>query len=214
MLEIFGRRSAFNVQKVMWTIGELELPYRHVEVGGAAGGLDSPEFVAMNPQGRIPVLRDDEATVWESQTIVRYLAAKHAAGTLFALDPAERSLADRFMDWAQTTLQPDFMQLFWSFYRTPEPARNAKRIDAAAARCVEHFELLDRHLADQRFLAGDHFTMGDIPAATALYRYFEMGVPTPGVSNVRRWYGELAERAAYREHVMRPFDELFGRLEF
>jgi len=214
MIEIFGRRSAFNVQKVLWTIGELALPHRHVAAGGAAGGLDTPAFLAMNPHGRIPVLCDGDTTIWESHSIVRYLAARYAPGVLFALDPAERSLADRWMDWAQTTLQPDFMQLFWSFYRTPEADRNVRRIDAAAKHCVLHFGRLDRHLAEHRFLAGEQLTMGDIPAATALYRYFEMGVSTPDVPNVRRWYAALAERAPYREHIMRPFDELRGRLAF
>lgn len=214
MLEIWGRRSAFNVQKALWTIGELELPHQHVEAGGSAGGLDAPDFLALNPNGRIPVVRDGEIIVWESHSIVRYLAAKHGAGTLWAVDPAERSLADRWMDWGQSAMQPDFMQLFWSFYRTPEPKRNPRRIESAAANCVQHFELLDRHLEEHAYLAGDQFTMGDIPAATSLYRYFEMGVPTPEVPNVHRWYGELARRTAFREHIMLPFGELFGRLAF
>jgi len=214
MLEIWGRRSAFNVQKALWTIGELELPHRHIEAGGSAGGLDAPAFLAMNPHGRVPVLRDGETTIWESHSIIRYLSAKYGEGTLWAEDPGERSRADRFMDWAQTTLQADFMQLFWSFYRMPEARRDVAQVERAARNCCTHFALLDRHLADHRFLAGDALTMGDIPAATSLYRYFEMGVQTPQVPNVRRWYAELAERAAYREHIMRPFEELFGREEF
>jgi glutathione S-transferase len=214
MLEIIGRRSAFNVQKALWAIGELGLPHRHIEAGGSAGGLDTPEFLLMNPHGRIPVVRDEGAVIWESHSVVRYLAAKYGAGTLWASDPAERSLADRWMDWAQSALQPDFMQLFWSFYRTPERERKAKRIEKASAACVQHFERLDRHLESHRFLAGDHFTMGDIPAGASLYRYFEMGVPTPPVPQVRRWYDALAERAAFREHIMLPFEELHGRLAF
>ena len=118
------------------------------------------------------------------------------------------------MDWAQSALQVDFMQLFWSFYRTPEADRDERRIASGARRCVDHFRLLDAHLAEHRFLAGDRFTMGDIPAATSLYRYFEMGISVPEIPNVSRWYAELSERPAYREHIMRPFDELYGRLAF
>ena len=214
MLEIWGRRSAYNVQKVLWAVAELGLDFAHVEAGGAAGGLDTPGFRAMNPHGRVPVLVDGDATLWESNAIVRYLAARHGAGSLWAEDPAERSLADRWMDWELATLQPAFMDLFWGYYRTPEPRRNARAIDAARARCAELYGLLDVHLAGRAFLAGDAFTMGDVPAGTSLYRYFEMGIEAPALPHVRRWYARLCERPAYRENMMQPFEELRGRLAF
>jgi len=213
-LEVWGRRSAFNVQKVLWAVAELGLEFTHVDAGGAAGGLDTAQFLAMNPHGRVPVLVDGDVTLWESNSIVRYLAARHAAGSLWPVDPAERSLADRWMDWELATLQPDFMALFWGFYRTPEAQRNARAIDAARSRCAELYRLLDEHLAGRSFLAGESFTMGDLPAATSLFRYFEMGLETPALPNLRRWYGRLRERPAYREHVMQPFEELRGRRTF
>ncbi len=213
-IRIWGRRSAFNVQKVLWTLGELGLSHAHVEAGGSAGGLDTPEFLAMNPHGRIPVLVDGDTTLWESHTIVRYLAARYGAGSLWPEDPAERSLADRWMDWSQATLQPDFMTLFWGFFRTPEPERDAARIAGARERCARDFRLIDEHLATRAYLAGAGFTMGDVPAGASLYRYFEMGVPVPELPNVRAWYQRLAARPAYREHVMIPFEELRGRLAF
>jgi glutathione S-transferase len=114
------------------------------------------------------------------------------------------------MDWELATLQPDFLDLFWSFYRTPEVLRNQEYIQHSSERCKKHFVLLDAHA----FLVGDEFTMGDIPVATSLYRYFELGLPTPGIPNVRRWYRELSQRSAYREHIMTPFDELYGRQTF
>jgi glutathione S-transferase len=214
VLEIWGRRSAYNVQKVLWAAGELGLAHTHVDAGGAAGGLDTPRFRAMNPHGRVPVLVDGAVTVWESNSTVRYLAARHGAGSLCREDAAERSLADRWMDWELATLQPDFMSLFWGWYRTPEAQRNARAIEAARARCAEHYRRLDEQLASRAFLAGDAFTMGDIPAGTSLFRWFEMGLETPELPNLRRWYRRLAERPAYREHLMRPFDELRGRLAF
>ena len=214
MLEIWGRRSAYNVQKVLWAAGELGLGFTHVDAGGAAGGLDMPRFRAMNPHGRVPVLVDGATTVWESNTIVRYLAARHGAGSLWPEEPAERSLADRWMDWELATLQPDFMALFWGFYRMPEAERDARAIAAARTRCAELYGLLDDHLAGRPFLAGAAFTIADIPAGTSLFRYFEMGLETPALPNLRRWYGRLCERPAYREHVMRPFAELRGRRTF
>jgi glutathione S-transferase len=213
-VRLFGRRSAYNVQKVLWTLDELGLAHEHVDAGGAAGGLDTPEFLARNPHGRVPVLVDGDAAIWESNTIVRYLAARYGAGRLWADDPLARSLAERWMDWELATLQPDFMALFWGFFRTPERERDAVAIRRAARRCAAHFARLDAHLAKQPFLAGARFGMGDIPAATALHRYFEMGAGVPEPPHVRGWYERLAERPAYREHVMRPFEELRGRLAF
>ena len=214
MLKIWGRRSAFNVQKVLWLIDELSLPHDHIDAGGSFGGLDDPAFRAMNPHGRVPVIDDDGVVVWESHTILRYLAARHGAGTLWAADPGERSRADRWMDWTLATLQRDFMDLFWGFYRTPEDKRNWPMIDQRIERCAAHFRLLDGHLAGHPWLAGDDFTIADIPAGTTLYRYFEIDVARPDVPHVEAWYARLAERPAYRAHVMRPFDELYGRLDY
>ena len=100
MLTVWGRRSSFNVQKVMWLIGELELAHQHIDAGGAFGGLDAPAFLAMNPHGRVPVIRDDEATVWESHAILRYLAARYGNGRFWSDDPVVRARVDGWMDWS------------------------------------------------------------------------------------------------------------------
>ncbi|MFI5012814.1 MAG: glutathione S-transferase family protein [Hyphomicrobiales bacterium] len=212
MLKVWGRRGAFNVQKVMWLIGELE--HEHIEVGGSFGGLDAPEFLRLNPHGRIPVIDDGGKIVWESHAILRYLAARHGAGRLWSKDPAIRSDADRWMDWALATLLPAFFDLFWGFYRTPVASRDWAFIDKAIERCNRHYGLLDRHLAEQPYLAGDHFTLGDIPAGTTLFRYFALEVRRPAIPHVESWYHRLARRAAYREHVMIPFEELCGKLSY
>lgn len=214
MLTVWGRRSSINVQKVMWLVGELGLAHEHVDAGGPFRGLDTPEFLARNPNGQVPVIEDGNAVVWESHAIVRYLAAKYGSGTLWRSDPAERSLADRWLDWAQTTWQPDMMGMFWGYWRTPEPQRNHARIEAQRRACASHLAILDAHLAKCDFVAGGALTMGDVPLGTTLYRYFEMGLPTPEAPNVRAWYARLCERPAYREHVMISFEDLRGRLAF
>jgi glutathione S-transferase len=214
MLKVWGRRSAFNVQKAMWLIGELGLPHQHIDVGGAFGGLDDSTFLAVNPHGRIPVIDHDGLVVWESHAIIRFLAARYGAGTLWPESAADRSFADRWMDWSATTLQRDFMDLFWGYYRTPDDQRDWPRLRELIARCAQHYALLDRHLARQPYLAGDRFTMADVPAGTTLYRYFGLDIHRSPTSNVEAWYRRLTARPAYREHVMLPFGELRGRLEY
>jgi len=213
-LTLWGRTNSFNVQKALWILAELDLPFRHIDAGGAAGKLDTPAYRAMNPHGRVPVLQDGDAAIWESHAIVRYVAAAYGQGALWDADPAVRARADGWMDWSQATLQPDFVALFWGYYRTPPARRDAAAIDAARRRCERHFALLDEHLGRVPYLAGQAFSIGDIPAGALMYRYFEMGVPTPPLPAVRRWYDRLAARPAYAAHVMAPFDDLKGRLAF
>jgi glutathione S-transferase len=214
MLTVWGRRSSFNLQKVMWLVGELGLAHRHLELGGRFGGLDTPEFRAKNPHGRVPVIDDGGTIVWESHAILRYLAARYGQGSFWSEDAATRSLADRWMDWSQTALQPDFLVgVFWGFYRTPEPQRDWRAIKERIAKCMRHFELLDRLLADRAFMLGDRLSLADIPIGTNLYRYFNLEIERPAVRNVEAWYRRLQERPAYRAHVMVPFEELRGRLD-
>jgi glutathione S-transferase len=214
MLKIWGRRSSFNVQKVMWLVGELGLAHLHVPAGGSFGGLNEPEFRALNPHGRVPVVQDGDLVVWESHAILRYLAAKHGHGTFWFDDPAGRSLVDRWMDWSQTTLQPDFLEgLFWGYYRTPEAQRDWPAIHRSLARCAEHYGLLDGVLANRPFIIGERLSLADIPIGASLYRYFELDIDRPHLPNVQAWYRRLQERMAYREHVMVPFEDLRGRLE-
>ena len=215
MLTIWGRRSSFNVQKVMWLVGELGLDHRHIETGGQFGGLDALAFRAMNPHGKVPVIDDNGTVVWESHTVLRYLAACYGKNSFWEEDPAQRSLSDRWMDWTQTTLQPDFlMGVFWGFYRTPQTQRNLPAIKNKIGQCGSHFRLLDGLLADQLFMLGNELTLADIPIGTSLYRYFNLEIERPAIPHVDAWYKRLQERPAYRKHVMVPFQELYGRLDF
>lgn len=209
MLTIYGRRSSSNVQKVMWLAGELALAHAHVAVGGDHGGLTDPAFLAMNPNGRIPTIRDGDVVVWESHAILRYLAATYGRGVFWSNDPAEQSRADRWLDWAQTSWQPSFVDgVFWGWYRTPEAERDEEAIAIATQRCASCMRLLDQVLADQPYLAGDALTLADIAIGTTLYRYFALDIERPAVAHVEAWRNRLQARPAYREHVMIPFEEL------
>jgi glutathione S-transferase len=215
MLTIWGRRSSFNLQKVMWLVGELAIEHRHIEAGGQFGGLDTPEFRAMNPHGRVPVIDDNGTIVWESHAILRYLAARYGRESFWNDDAAERSRVDQWLDWSQTTLQPDFLiGVFWGFYRTPEPQRSLSAIKESINRCTRHFQLLDRLLSGQTFLLGNQLSLADIPIGTHLYRYFNLEIERPSIPNVNSWYRRLQDSSAYRTHVMVPFGELRGRLDY
>ncbi|GLS22591.1 glutathione S-transferase [Labrys miyagiensis] len=213
MLRIWGRRNSFNVQKVMWLVGELGLVHEHIPAGGNFGGLDTPQFLAMNPHGRVPVIDDGGAVIWESHTILRYLAARYGAGRFWAEDPAARAEAECWMDWLQTVLQPAFLNdIFWGFYRTPPQRRDGATIQRGIDKCTAHFQLLDRWLEGRAYMLGDQLSLADITVGTTLYRYYGLDIPRPRVPNVEAWYASLQERAPYREHVMVSFADLEGRL--
>lgn len=215
MLKTWGRRSAFNVQKMLWLIGELELPHEHTELGGDFGGLDDPAFRAMNPHGKVPVINDGGTVVWESHAILRYLAAVHGDASLWPDDPGERSWNDRWMDWAQTSLQPTFLNgIFWGYFRTPEAHRDWPSIREKQALTIRNFTQIEAALEGRPYLGGERLGLADIPVGTHLYRFFGMDLERPHLPRVEAWYERLSERPAYREHVMIPFQDLKGKTSF
>ena len=195
-LRIWGRLSSINVQKVVWTARELELPFERIDAGGAFGGNRTPVYLRMNPNGKIPVIDDDGFVLWESNAIVRYLAAKHGAGSLWPDDPHRRADADRWMDWQATELSPAMRDAFMQLIRTAADQRSQALIDASNAATEALTTILDAHLADRRYLTGETFTVADIAVGAAVHRWF--GLPQPNLPrpNVERWYRQLMTRPA------------------
>ena len=213
-LTLWGRASSANVQKTLWALEELGLPYAHRLVGGVHGGLDDPGFRAMNPNGLVPVLQDGELAVWESHATLRYLAAAYGENTLWPVDPRERAMADQWTDWTATTLQPGWIAVFWLFVRTPPEQRDDKAIGAALARTIAALRIVDANLAERDYLAGDRLSYADIAAGVALYRWFTMEIDRPAMPGVENWYLRLQERPAFRKTVMVSYTDLVGRLAF
>jgi glutathione S-transferase len=213
-MKLFARRTSSNCQKVLWLLGELGLDCEFVATGGDAGGLDAPAYRALNPNGRVPTLLDGDLAVWESHTILRYLASKYAPARFWSDDPAERSRFERWMDWSQAQLDAAFMSLFWGHWRTPERERDERQNRLYLSQCRRYMKVLDAALAGQPYLLGDGLTLADIPAGALMYRYANLDVTDPLLPNVARWYAALSERAPYRTHVMLPFDDLKGRLAY
>ena len=204
MLRVWGRTNSINVQKVMWAVAELGLEHERIDVGGAFGGLDTPDYGAMNPNRKIPTLRDGETVVWESNACVRYLAARYGQGSLWPEDAGRRARADMWMDWQLSTLQADMTVIFWTLIRTPEPQRDMAAVRAAAERMGQSWRILDSDLGDRPFVAGDEMTMGDIPLGCHYWRYTSLPVERPSLPNLERWLESLKAREAYQRHVMIP----------
>lgn len=204
MLKVWGRETSINVQKVMWLVGELGLEYERVDVGGPFGGLDRPDYVAMNPTGRIPTMEDDGFTLWESHAIVRHLARKHGAGSWWPDDPRTLAVADQWMDWPYNLAYPQLIRAFLGLYRTPEDERDDDAITRALQVCATELRVLDSHLERNAYVAGDAPTMGDVPVGCIAYRWYAMDVERPELPNLAAWYARLRERPAFREHAMIP----------
>ena len=214
MLKLWGRSNSYNVQKVLWLLDELSVDYENVNIGSIAGDLDSEEFLSLNPLGLIPVIQDENQTVWESITILRYIASKYGAKDFWSDNTYERSNYERLMDWELEKLQPDFLGLFWGYYRTPEDQRNLENIEHFKVRCQKNINILDKLLEDSKYMVGSKFSLADIVVGTSFYRYYNMGIEIPEYKNVNKWYHRLSERDSYQRKIAVPFKELRGRLEF
>lgn len=180
-------------------------------VGGKYGGLDTDEFLQMNPLGGIPVIENDGEIVYESHTILRYLAAEYSNGKLWHSSAFERAKVESWMDWSHVSLQPEFMALFWGFYRMPVEKHKPKAIAARLDKLHQKLTPLDAQLKKQSFVTGEMFSLADITCGSMLYRLCEMGLPVELPSNVEGWYQRLQLRVGYQKWIMSDFSELKAR---
>ena len=204
MLKVYGRNNSVNVQKVMWLIAELGLAHERADVGGPFGQNDQDWYLALNPMGRVPVLDDDGYILWESHSIVRYLARQYGEGAWYPNDPQACGLADRWMDWMLGFLSPAITPVFWNLVRTPEPERDMNAIQNGTKETANLYGVIDRHLKDRDFMTGDQISIADIPIGAMTYRWYGLEVVHPDLPNLRTWYERLASRPAFQEHVMLP----------
>ena len=203
MLKVWGRKNSSNVRKVLWCAEELALPYNREEAGGAFGVVDSPEYRALNPNGRVPMIEDDGFVLWESNAIVRYLAARYGSDTSwYQRDVCVRAQADKWMDWTSTSFAGVFRTVFWGVLRTPAEQQDWVAINAAIKASGELLAVADRALAEKPYLSGDEIGMGDIPLGSFIYAWFEMPIERPPLPHLSAWYERLKQRPAYRNAVM------------
>jgi glutathione S-transferase len=203
MLKVWGRNTSVNVQKVMWAVGELGLQHERIDVGGAFGKNNEPAYLAMNPNGLVPTLEEDDGFVlWESNTIVRYLAGKYGPGTLEPADPHARARASSWMDWQATVAAPALTPVFWGLIRTPPEKRDPAAIEAGKTKSMAAMKILDAALGKTAFVAGDTLSMGDIPVALMAYRFRRLVEDRKGLDNLERWFAAIEQRPAFKQHVL------------
>ncbi|HEX3576220.1 MAG TPA: glutathione S-transferase family protein [Rhodopila sp.] len=203
---VWGRATSSNVMKVLWGLGELDLPFERIDVGGAFGQTDTPEYRGMNPTGLVPTLQEGSFTLWESNAILRYLAHVHAAGSpLWPADARVRADIDRWMDAQQTVLNRPMTVVFWGLVRTAADKRDLKAIEAAIADTAHAWRMIEAKLEQHDFIAGRAFSLCDIPWGVHAHRWFGMdylGLARPELPALRAWYDRLCERPAYQQQVM------------
>ncbi len=204
MLRLWGRLNSINVQKVVWALEELGLPHERVDAGGPFGIVNTPEYRKLNPNGLVPVIEEDGFVLWESNAIVRYLAAKHGAGSLWPTDLRERADADRWMDWQATAFTPAMGPAFHQLFRTSPEQRDRSIVEAAIAKAEPFAALLDRHMGDRTYVAGAAFTMGDIAVGAAVHRWLNLPVQREPRPNLERFHRTLRERPAAAKVLVTP----------
>ncbi|UVL82478.1 glutathione S-transferase [Pseudomonas sp. B21-028] len=203
MLKIWGRKNSSNVRKALWCAEELGLAFEAIDAGGAFGVVDTPEYRAKNPNGRVPMIEDDGFVLWESNAIVRYLLARHASGSAwYPTDLQARATADKWMDWTTSSFAGPFRTVFWGVLRTPAEQQDWPAIQAAIKECEDLLAMAEEALSERPYLSGEEIGMGDIPLGSFIYAWLEMPIERVAQPHLEAWYRRLQQRPAYRKAVM------------
>ena len=205
-LTIWGRANSVNVQKVLWCLRELDVAYRRIDAGMAFGRNNEAEYLAMNPNGRVPNLVEGDFVLWESNSIMRYLARVHGKGsTLYPEAAKTRAGVDRWLDWTLSTLQPVDRPVFWALVRTPVEKRDMVAIQKDADAEAVQWRIVDAQLATRRFIEGDDFTIADIALGAYARRWFGVeGISKPKLGHLERWFAQFASRPGFVEFIAPP----------
>lgn len=204
MITVWGRRSSINVQKVLWALGETGVKFERETVGGSFGGNDTKEFKKLNPMGLVPVVKDGTLVLFESNAILRYVARRYGRGTILPRGYRALGLAERWVEWTQSTIAPSVGSVFMQKVRTAPDQADPKVIAQGTKQATAAFRLANRLLGKKPFVTGRHFTYGDIPLGAFYWRYRNLEIDRPPLPNLERWFEQLEERKAFRDYVRVP----------
>lgn len=203
MLTIWGRLNSINVQKVLWCADEIGIEYERIDAGMEYGVVDTEAYLAINPGGKVPTIRDGDDILWESAAIVRYLAARYGDSEIYPESPMQRGHADQWADWNAWWIHPPLTTAFWGLVRSPEKF-TPEQVEQAKTQLADSWQMLEKTLERQPFVAGDRLSYGDIVPGCSWYRYQVMVTDRPHTPALDDWYARLAERKAFQDRVMLP----------
>jgi glutathione S-transferase len=202
MLQILGRPNSINVRKVLWTCTELGLAYELLPWGAGVRDTADPQFMALNPNGLVPVLRDGDFVLWESNTICRYLAAGAHRHDLLPAQPRERAIVEQWMDWQAGELNNAWRYAFMHLVRKSPAHADAAAATASAQQWNRHMTMLDAQLARTgAHVAGAGFTLADVVLGLAACRWRLTPIQRPELPAVADWLARLRERPAFLQHA-------------
>ncbi len=204
MLRLWGRTSSINVRKVIWTAQELKLTLQRTDAGGQFGLVREPDYLSHNPNGLVPLIEDEGFRLWESNVIVRYLCARHSPGSLYPQETQARFIAEQWMDWQQTSFNPAGRDAFLQLMRTPSAERDEARLARSISATQPLLAMLEAHLSRQPYMAGEQFTMADIPIGCEIHRWLGLPLQHPEMPNILRWFQSLCERSSARGVLDQP----------
>ncbi len=193
-MRVLGRETSGNVQKVLFLLEELGVAYDREDYGRQFSNTATEEYLTLNPTGKVPTLVDGDVAIWESNTILRYIASTAGPG-LYPADPAKRSEIERWMDWLLASVNSSYMTIFKATKAGDDVP------DAAIQELAAALTMADKQLGMTKYLAGDTVTLADICLAPILHRCINFPVDLPDLPSLRRWHGNMAERPAFQKVV-------------
>ena len=201
-LTIWGRSNSVNVQKALWCLAELELPFERIDAGMQFGKNNEAEYLAMNPNGRVPTLVDGDYVLWESNSVMRYLCMEYGKGApIYPIDPKRRAAVDRWLDWTLSTVQPVDRPVFWA-RRTPKEKQDMAQIQKDVDAEAPVWAIAERQLSTRRYMEGDQFTIADIAVGAFARRWLGFtGINKPAFPHVERWYKDIAGRPSFAKQL-------------
>lgn len=204
---LWGRTSSSNVKKVMWLADEMGLAYERIDAGGKFGVVNTPAYKKLNPNSRVPTIEDGDFVLWESNSIMRYLANKYGGEAFYPVEPAARASIDRWLDWQLAMLNPVEGPVFLGTIRTPPEKHDKAALAAAVAKLMPQWAIVEAHLASRPYMAGDTFSIADIALAIFAHRFLHNPfITVPPLPNISAWHGRLRPRPGFKTHVDVPLE--------
>ena len=197
MLRLLGRNTSGNVQKVIFLLEELGTPYSREDYGRQFNNTQDAAYLKLNPNGKVPTLVDGDTVIWESNTILRYLAGKHKKETLYPSDPAARTQVERWMDWLLASVNYQYVQVF----KDSKKAANERSatFEADAKELAAQLSILDGAMAGKAWIAGKDFTLADVALGPIMHRCLDFPIALPALGNLKAWREKLRERPAFKK---------------